>query len=204
MVTTISPTILEKIYQNKDSWAHKGQFGKLLVIAGSKRHTGSPIFASMAAYRSGCDLVYLVAPHRAADVAAHFSPNIITEPLDGDKFEPRHITRILKLIEETRITAMLIGPGLWRDRETVNAIIRLISETNLPLVIDADAIRAVAHKKEVLNGKSVILTPHTNEFLELTGIKVGKELTERVAAVEKGLKDLVTSTNNTNITILLK
>ena len=87
--------ILKKIYGKRDVWSYKGQFGKLVVIAGSKRHTGSPCFVGLAAYRAGCDLVYIVAPERAADVAANFSPNLITEPLEGDKLIKYHIEKII-------------------------------------------------------------------------------------------------------------
>lgn len=203
MIELITPKILERVYHTRDIWSHKGQFGKLLVVSGSKRHTGSPIFSAMAAYRAGCDLVYLAAPERAANVAANYSPNIITETLEGDKLESRHITKIKKLIEDARITAMLIGPGLWRDGDTFEAIQRSIKEIDLPLVIDADAIRAISDKKEILGGKNVILTPHANEFFAFSGIEIGKDLDERIRAVVQTAKELK-SKYNCNATILLK
>ena len=160
--------ILKKIYGKRDKWCHKGQFGKLVVIAGSKRHTGSPCFVGLSAYRAGCDLVYVVAPKRAADVAANFSPCLITEPLKGDRLLKKHIKKIVSLIKEVRATAVAIGPGLWREKETLDSIVELIEKIDLPIVIDADAIRAVAKKKEVLK-RNCILTPHADEFRELTG-----------------------------------
>lgn len=186
--------ILKEIYKKRDVWSHKGQFGRLVVIAGSKRHTGSPCFVGMAAYRAGCDLVYIIAPERAADVAAKFSPNLITEPLEGDKLTKNHIKKIISLIEEVRATSVAIGPGLWREKETLDAIVELIEKINLPMIIDADAIRAVAKKKEVL--KKCVLTPHVDEFRELTGISV-KSLDERKKFVKEFAKKL-------NVVILLK
>lgn len=193
----ITKKILHKVYPRRSEWSHKGQYGKLLVVSGSERHTGSPIFAAMAAYRSGCDLVYVAAPKRPADIAASFSPNLITEPLEGKKLEPRHVGQILQLLEETRCTAVLIGPGLWRDKATFQAICQLISQVELPMVIDADAIRAVGRKKEILAGKTMVLTPHSNEFLELWRGKLGTNVEQRVEAVQQTSREL-------NSTVLLK
>ncbi len=187
--------ILKKIYGKRNVWSHKGQFGKLVVISGSKRHTGSPCFVGLAAYRAGCDLVYIVGPKRAADVAANFSPNLITEPLEGDKLVKEHTEKIISLINEVRATAVAIGPGLWREKETLDAINELVEKIDLPMVIDADAIRAVAKKKEVIN-KNCVLTPHADEFRALTGIEV-KNLNERKKFVKQFAKKL-------NCLILLK
>lgn len=182
----VDKSILEEVYQERDTWSHKGQFGKLLVIAGSEKHTGSPIFVGMAAYRAGCDLVFLIGPERAMDVAANYSPLLITQPLKGKQLEKKHISEILSMADEVRASAIAIGPGLWRVQKTREAIIKLIERIDLPMVIDADAIRAVSARKDILKGKDVILTPHDNEFLELTGIKVSrKNLKERIESVEK-------------------
>ncbi len=194
--------VLKKVYAKRKPWVHKGQFGKLLVVAGSEMHTGSPIFSAMAAYRAGCDLVYLACPQRPADVAAHFSPNLITLPLDGKKLVPQHVPKILDLIKTSRITAILIGPGLWRNRETFQAIYSLISAVDLPMVIDADAIRATALKKGVLKGKKAVLTPHANEFLALSGKKVDNNLqqrTTRVKGLAEQLKSVVVLKGNVDI-----
>lgn len=194
---TITANILQEIYRSREKWSHKGQYGKLLVVAGSEMHTGSPIFSSMAAYRAGCDLVYLASPQRPADIAASYSPNLITFSLNGKKFVPQHVPEILNLVETSRITAMLIGPGLWRDAQTYAAIYKLITSVDLPIVIDADAIRAVGHNKKILRNKRVVFTPHADEFLELTGKKVGVNLEQRIAAVRGASREL-------NSVVLLK
>ena len=181
--------ILKKVYKKRDDWSHKGQFGKLVVIAGSKRHTGSPCFVGLAAYRAGCDLVYVISPQRSADVAANFSPNLITEPLDGDKLVKEHVEKIISFLKEVKATAVVIGPGLWREEETFETILELIEKIDLPMVIDADAIRAVAKKKEVLIGKKCVLTPHADEFRELTGITVNN-IEERKKSVAEKAKEL--------------
>lgn len=182
---TINRSILNKIYKKRQPWVHKGDFGRLLVIAGSERHTGSPIFVSLAAYRAGCDLVFLVGPRRSMDIAASYSPEFITEPLDGTQLEGKHVKKILTMVKELKPTAIVIGPGLRRTPETRKSIVRLIRQIKLPMVIDADAIRAVSAVKEILYKKNVVLTPHQDEFREFYGMKVTTNLKERIKAVKE-------------------
>ncbi len=182
----VQKSILNKIYKKRDNWSHKGQYGKLLVIAGSERHTGSAIFVSMAAYRAGCDLVYLVGLKRPMDVAANYSPLFITQPLEGKQLEPKHVNDILSMIKEVRAAAVAIGPGLWRKEETWNAIIELVEKIEVPMVIDADAVRALSKSKEMLFSKQIVLTPHDNEFLELFGKELPRDkLSERIEIAKK-------------------
>lgn len=193
----VTKSILKKVYQKRGEWSHKGDFGRLLVIAGSRRHTGSPIFVSLAAYRAGCDLVFLVGPERAMDVAASYSPVLITEPLEGTQLERKHVQEILKMVEEVKPTAVAIGPGLWRTQETREAIVKLIEQISLPMVIDADAIRAISVAKEKLRNKKSVLTPHASEFYELSGRKISTNLRERIKTVMEEAKKI-------NSTIVLK
>ena len=181
----VSKTILKEIYKKRKPWAHKGQFGKLVVISGSRIYTGSPIFVGMAAYRAGCDMVYLTGPQRAMDVAANYSPVLITKPLEGDYLEENHVNKILSFIENSKATAVVIGPGLWRIDKTRKAINTLVEKIRLPMVIDADAIRAVSAIKDKLKGKNILLTPHGDEFRELTGVKVTETIKDRIDTVRK-------------------
>ena len=205
----VSKAILKEVYKKRKPWAHKGQFGKLVVISGSKIYTGSPIFVGMAAYRAGCDMVYLTGPQRAMDVAANYSPALITKPLEGDYLEGNHVDKILSFIENSRATAVVIGPGLWRIDKTRKAINTLVEKINLPMVIDADAIRAVSAIKDKLKGRNILLTPHGDEFRELTGVKVTENIRDRINTVRKEAYKLNCGRDNTcplypPITIVLK
>ncbi|TAL48246.1 NAD(P)H-hydrate dehydratase [archaeon] len=175
-------TILKQVYKKRNPWSHKGQFGRLLIIGGSKRYAGMT-FTGLAAYRAGCDLVYLVGPQRAMDIAASYSPNLMTEPLEGDYLEPKHVKSIMEMVEEIKATAVVIGPGLWRTQQTRKAIVELISRIQLPMVVDADAIRMISAAKGKLYKKNAILTPHANEFFELSSVKVSDNINERIKAV---------------------
>jgi NAD(P)H-hydrate epimerase len=211
--------ILASIYPKREDWVHKGQFGRLLIVAGSKVHTGSPVFNGMAAMRSGCDLVTIATPWRSADVCANFAPDLITYPLNGDYLSKIHIKEILGLLSDK--TALLIGGGLGRDKSVFEAILEIIKAVEIPCVLDAEALRALAGNLNILKGKKAILTPHANEFETLSQEKVSGDIEERklkakkfaqehgVILVLKGHFDVVTdgmltSINGTGSTLMTK
>ena len=186
----VDPSILAKVYPRREPWVHKGRFGRLLLVCGSERLTGSACFAGMAAYRAGTDLVYIVAPQRAADVAANYSPVLMTRPLTGARLEEKHEQDVLETISEVKATAVVIGPGLWREEETMKTITNLVQHIRLPMVIDADAIRAIGRLREPIRLKNAVFTPHANEFKELTGKTVTDRLDERTRTVEEAARRL--------------
>jgi len=196
---TVGNGLLKKIYGKRSDWSHKGNYGRLLIIAGSKRHTGSAVFNAVSAARSGCDLVTVAAPERAANVAASFSPSLMTEPLKGDYINETHIETLLELAKEN--DAIVIGCGIGGREETRNAVIEVIRKTEKPIVVDADAIRLVGtlkeERKKLFIGKKAVLTPHKDEFLALCGKKVNDDEKSRIDAVRKEAEKM-------NCTILLK
>lgn len=191
----IKKNILRKVYPKRKLWSHKYDFGSLLVIGGSKRYSGSPAFAALAAYRSGVDVVTVAAPRRAADIVATFSPDMITYPLKGDWLSPEHLRELLGLADKA--SAVAIGCGLERKKETFKTVNHFLERVEIPAVVDADAIHAVAGKKSVMDGKPVVITPHAREFYALTGIEVKDEIEDRVKKVKETASELKT-------TILLK
>ena len=194
MVKTVTHRILKKIYKPRDKWVHKGNFGSLLVIGGSKRYSGSPVFNALAAYRAGVDLVTVAAPRRAADIIASFSPDLITYPLEGDYLNETHLDDIFMLAQNS--DAVVIGGGLERNRETLVTIRKILKGLTLPCVIDADTIHAIAEEKNLLE-KNFVITPHAHEFFVLTGKKVENNLKKRIKVVKDAASRL-------NCTIALK
>lgn len=180
---------LKKYYPKRDPWSHKGQFGYVLVIAGSERYSGSPIFNGIAALRSGADLVTLVGPKRAMDIAASFLPDIITYPLD-EELGLKHVSKILDLAKNFH--SLIIGCGLNRSKETYQAIKEIIKNIDLPMVIDAEAVRAISEQKKIVKNKKVIITPHTEEFRILTGEKLKPEIEDRKEKVKRWADKLKT------------
>lgn len=174
--------------------SHKYDFGHLLVLGGSKTYSGSPTFNSLAAYRSGVDLVTTVSPKRSADIIATFSPSIITRPLEGEYFRKKHLSKVENLKEN--VDAVVVGGGMGKNKETFEALRTFLMNLEIPTVIDADAITAIAKQKNIIS-KKFLLTPHAGEFRTLTGEKVVKDLAERKKQVEN-------FTDKHNCTLLLK
>jgi len=167
MVEEVKPEILEKIYRPRAAGAHKYDFGHLLVVGGSKLYSGSPALNALAAYRTGVDLVTVVAPQRAADIVATFSPDLITYPVTGDHFQPAHLEEVVSLLDQK--TALVIGGGMGREKGTLEFVKQFLLQVELPVVVDADAIYAAAEIKDQLVGKPLVFTPHAHEFSVLTG-----------------------------------
>jgi NAD(P)H-hydrate epimerase len=184
---TVNKKLIKKIYKPREKWSHKGDFGRLLVIGGSKKYSGSPAFNTLAAYRSGVDLVTIAAPRRAADIIASFSPDLITYPLDGDYLNESHLDDIFILAEDS--DAVAIGGGLERNKETLDTVKKILKGLTLPCVIDADAIHAIRGEKEILKD-NFIVTPHSNEFYVLTGKKPESDMKKRIALVKEEASNL--------------
>ena len=176
---------LKKIYKKREPWVHKGQFGKLLIVAGSHQYTGSPWYNAMAALRAGVDLVYIVSPERVSNILATAGAEMITVPFKGDFLTRRQISLILKTALERRVTALLMGGGLGREKETFRAVKEIIKKIELPMVLDADALRALENNWQILKGKKAALTPHADEFRQLCGEKVKPDFFDRKEKVKK-------------------
>ncbi|UCD04388.1 MAG: NAD(P)H-hydrate dehydratase [Candidatus Woesearchaeota archaeon] len=192
----INKKILSEVYVKRHKDSHKYQFGSLLVIGGSKRYSGSPALAALAAYRAGVDLVTVAAPERAANIIASFSPDIITFPLQGDYIREEHVDDLIDLAKKS--SAVVIGGGMERHDETLNAVAEFLDRVNLTCVIDADAIYAVADNMQSVRRKDFVITPHSREFYVLTNIEPwGMDLKKKMEIVNKLAVHLKT-------TILLK
>ncbi len=179
----VTSSLIKDIYRERPKWSHKGDFGRLLIIGGSKRYTGAPAlaaYAAIASLKAGVDLVTVAAPRRAADITAKFSPNLITEPFEGEFFTSKHVKDILKLSK--KFDAISIGSGLGMERETQSFVVEFIKRTSKPCVVDADAIKVLKRKRL---GKNFVLTPHDYEFYSMSGEKPRHDLTGRIKMVEK-------------------
>src|SRR3989338_5861961 len=154
----VTKSILKEIYKERPDEVKKYDFGLLVVIGGSDFYSGPPAFSAMAAFRAGVDMVKIMAPKRAADIIASFSPNMAVYPLEGKWLDKPDVATIISMTESAKIVArenaaVVIGGGLGRSKETQEAVLEYLSHVSLPVVIDADAIYAVAQKPEVFQGK---------------------------------------------------
>ncbi|HDL75123.1 MAG TPA: NAD(P)H-hydrate dehydratase [bacterium] len=201
----ITKDIFKKIYKKRSikEETHKYDYGLLLVIGGGQFYSGAPALSAISALRSGADMVHVIAPKRAADIIASFQPNLAAYPLKGDILTKEHLSNLINFAKNAEIvssekTAIVIGGGMGRSKQTQEVILEFLSKINVPVVIDADAIHAIAKNPKVISEKNFLITPHINEFFILTGKKV-KDLNtkERIKKVKAAASELRT-------TILLK
>jgi NAD(P)H-hydrate epimerase len=202
----VKPEIFKEIFKERerDKYYIKYEFGLLLVLGGSDFYSGSPALVSLAAFRTGVGMVRTFAPKRAADIIASFSPNLVAYSLEGKIFEKKHVPILLENIVSAKEvafsnTALVLGGGLGRSLETQSAVCELLSQVDIPVVVDADGIWAISKKIENFKGKNFLVTPHSYEFYVLTGEKIEKEmdLKEKAEIVKEKAKEL-------GMTILLK
>jgi len=181
---------LKQIYKKREPWVHKGDFGKVLVVGGSWMFSGSPYFNALAALRAGCDLAFVMTPKRVADIVATKKPDIITIPYEGHFLTPKQLVLFDQVISSQKISALVIGGGLGREKTTFSAVKEIIASYNLPMCIDADAIRALEKNWEILKGKKAVLTPHADEFWQLTGQIVRPDIVDRKEKVHMWAKKI--------------
>ncbi len=153
--------------------SHKGLFGHALVVGGSRGMSGAITLAGLATLRSGAGLVTLAVPRAIQDVVAGYNPSYMTVGLAGatDYMVAAAADEVLALAED--MTALALGPGLGRAESTIEFVARLYREVKQPMIVDADALFALAQHKELLSQAAGprILTPHPGEFARLTGSK---------------------------------
>jgi NAD(P)H-hydrate epimerase len=166
--------------------AHKGGRGNVLVIGGGP-FSGAPSLAAIAAHRCGIDLVYVAVPGGVADVVKGYSMDLIVEPVGTAatrKLGTNSISDALKW--EDRCDAVVLGPGLGDDSDSlefVRLVYQQLAERGKPVVVDADALKALADMGQVPRHPGAVLTPHAGEFQVLAGSPLPTDLDARVEAV---------------------
>ena len=186
---------LKSIKRMPDS--HKGDNGRVLVIAGSKEYPGAAYLAGagVVALRTGTDLVTVASPEKVAWAINCLNPDLITTKLPGDYLREEHFSRLKELVAKSDV--VLIGPGIGMKKETqllVKQVLRYCVEKRKFMVIDADAIKML----DLRNLENCILTPHDAEFLQLTSQcdDIKKVIGNNVILL-KGKTDLIISKDTT-------
>lgn len=167
---------------------HKGMFGHLLLVAGSLGKSGAAALAASAALRAGAGLVTVTAPASQQGILALKLTEAMTVPLDevAGELAETAFPQIATLWQDKKVLA--IGPGLGRSPATVAVARRVVAECPLPLVIDADALFALAGSTALLKARPVgttILTPHPGEMAHLLGITIGEVEEDRVGTAQR-------------------
>ncbi len=192
--------------RNQDG--HKGTFGHLLVVAGSTGKCGAAVMAAESGLRGGAGLVTLACPQSVQPTIASRLSEVMTVPMADVNGETSLLAldALLTLAEGKQ--ALAIGPGLGLGEETSDLIRRLVQDSALPMIIDADGLAALSghtHLLDCQTGRQTILTPHPGEMARLTGLSVAEIQADRftvardfavryhVVLVLKGARTLVAS-----------
>jgi NAD(P)H-hydrate epimerase len=165
--------------------AHKGDFGRILAIVGSRGKPGAGALVCIAALRSGAGLVTAATPQSAHAAVASHRPEVMVEPLPetpAGGIAWAALDRLRVLLDGKDL--ILAGPGLGTEPDTVQVLQTLVGETRLPLVLDADALNAFAGKADRLSGRerTLVLTPHPGEMARLTGSTAAAVQEDRLKA----------------------
>ena len=172
-------TVLSYLPDRKPE-SHKGDYGKLLLLCGSRGFTGAAYLAAMGALRSGAGLVYLAVPESIYAIEAVKLNEAIVLPLpdEGGGLSPAAVSEILALLP--KMDAVLIGCGLGQGEGALRAVRTVLENFSGPVVVDADGINLLAKHMDILRERHAptILTPHAGEFSRLGGDSTGDRVAE--------------------------
>jgi NAD(P)H-hydrate epimerase len=162
---------ISRLIPERPRYSHKGTYGHVLLIAGSKGKTGAALMAARSCLRSGAGLVTIGVPDSLVNTFQSRVTEVMILPLPdkgNGTLSEKAIGPILDFIKK-RASVLAIGPGISVDEEISRLVNRLVLESNVPLVIDADGLNAISGKPSVLkkSRKPVILTPHPGEMARL-------------------------------------
>ena len=160
-----------RLLPQRDENAHKGDFGRVLLLCGSLGYTGAAYLAAMGALRSGAGLVYLGVPESiyAIEAAKLNEPVIFPLPDQGGRLSEAAVPEILERLP--RMDAVLIGPGLGLSEGTFAVLKAVLTHAACPVIVDADGITLLVRHMDILRGREAptVLTPHAGEFSRLFG-----------------------------------
>ncbi len=173
-VELLTRSAMREIVTPRAPESHKGDFGRVLIVAGSRGKTGAAHLAAVGALRSGAGLVTVATPSSCQSVVAAMGPEYMTEGLDeaagdADGLDPEGADRVLDMARDV----LAIGPGLGQGTGTQRFVTALVDRATMPLVIDADGLNAFTTHPDRLagrEGRDVIITPHPGEMARLVGM----------------------------------
>lgn len=171
------------ILPDRDENAHKGSFGKILLLCGSRGYTGAAALAAMGALRSGAGLVYMGVPNGIYDIEAVKLTEPVIIPIEDDngQFSVNAAEQILSLLRGK--DAVLIGPGIGQSNGSEATVCAVLQNFEGPVVLDADGINVMVKHKNILRERTgpTILTPHDGEFQRFGGVLTDDRIESAVA-----------------------
>ena len=192
MIRRLNHELVLSLLPDRNPWGHKGNFGKLLLLCGSRGYTGAAFFAAMGALRSGAGLVFLGVPESIYGIEAVKlnEPVIFPLPDAGGRLSVDAVPEILTRLPQ--MDAVLVGPGLGQSEGTLAVVRAVLEKAECPVVVDADGINVLSAHRDLLRGRKLptILTPHDGEFARLGGV-IGEDRMAAAAALAEELGCIV-------------
>lgn len=171
-ITELNREAVLSLLPDRDPWGHKGTFGKILLLCGSRGFTGAACLAAMGALRCGAGLVFLGVPESiyAIEAVKLNEPVVFPLPEEDGKLSALAIPEILNRLPQ--MDAVLVGCGLGQSAGTLEVVRTILDKAECPVILDADGINVLAGHKDILRGRRfpTIFTPHDGEFLRFGGI----------------------------------
>lgn len=191
----LSATTIENFIAPRKSTSRKGENGIVLVVGGSYIYHGAPILSSLAALRSGTDLVYTSVPKINVASTRSISPNLIVIPLVDQKLTLGAVKKLVGALPRNLHSAT-IGMGLAiQEKNSLLHLVKSLLDRDVRLSLDASAL--IPEVLPILAKKNVVVTPHAGEFKRLFGEILSDSTSERINLVEQNALKY-------GITILLK
>ena len=191
----LTKIIVKKFIPTRSRSSKKGDNGKALVVGGSYMYHGAPVLSSLAALRTGTDLVYTAVPKNNVQSTRSVSPDLIVIPLADSKLTRGSVNKLLGQIPKD-LDSATIGMGLAiQDVEALKILVKSLLDRDVRLSLDASAL--VKSILPIIKGKNVVVTPHSGEFYRLFGEEIPHEKKLKVNFIEKIAKKY-------SVTILLK
>ena len=162
--------------------AHKGDFGRVVVVAGSMGKAGAAVLCAQGALRSGAGLVTVASPRSCQPTIAAHGVEYMTEGLDETPDGTVHFAAVSAVLS-IEADVIVAGPGLGRGEGVTTFIRELVDKYDGPLVLDADALNAFADEPSLLvgrEGRDLIITPHPGEMARLVGCSVEDLQADRI------------------------
>lgn len=185
--SSVDEDLIRKIVKPRDILSRKGENGVALVVGGSRIYHGAPLLSSLAALRSGTDLVYTAIPKVNLVSSRIFSPDLIILPFPDDKLTTGSVRRLLNTLPK-KIDASAIGMGLNVSRsQPLILLIQKLLEDDSQLIIDAGAL--IPDILPDISNNQTIVTPHAGEFKRLFGEIPTNKLPEQIKLVTRKAKE---------------
>ncbi|MRN61263.1 MAG: NAD(P)H-hydrate dehydratase [Nitrosopumilales archaeon] len=192
---TVTPKLVKDLIVPRIATSRKGDNGIVLVVGGSRIYHGAPILASIAALRSGTDLVFTAVPKSNIIAVRAYSPDIIALPLPDDKLTSGLVNRLMAMLPKKPHTAA-IGMGMSIAKpEALVSLIRQLRNAEIKLLLDASAL--IPEILREIAGTGTIVTPHAGEYKRLFEKHPGTNEDVQTSTVQTAAKDY-------GITIVLK